>query len=354
MICRIAMLPGDGIGPEILTQAEGVLYAVGKKYGHEFTFDKRLIGGAAIDEVGDPLPRATLDACRAAHAVMLGAVGGPRWNGISANLRPEKGLLQLRKELGLYANLRPAKIFEQLVDASPVKSEIVRGIDLVIVRELTGGLYFGAKGVSENEETAFDNMTYTSAEVARCAQVAFQLAAARRRKLTLVDKENVLCTSKLWRATVQSICRQYPDVEVDYMYVDNAAMQLVMNPGRFDVILTENMFGDILSDEASVVTGSIGLLPSASIGNGSLGLYEPIHGSAPDIAGKDRANPLGTILSAALMLRLTFQLEAEALAVEAAVEKALNEGLRTADIARGDEAVIGTRAMGQAVMKHLQ
>ena len=331
----IAVLKGDGIGPEIVGEAVKVLQAVAASFGHDFALDERLVGGAAYEAVGDCLPAATLAACRAADAVLLGAVGGPRWDALPGPQRPEsRALLTLRKELGLFANLRPAKVWAPLTDASPLKPAIVGdGIDLLVVRELTGGVYFGAHSRAADGRSAFDVMPYSVAEIERIARTAFAAAATRRGRVTCVDKANVLETSRLWREVVARVrAAEFPSVALDFLYVDNAAMQLVRAPGQFDVILTENMFGDILSDEASQITGSIGMLPSASLRGDGFGLYEPIHGSAPDIAGKGIANPLATILSAALMLRHSFGLVAEAAAVEAAVGRVLDGGLRTADL----------------------
>jgi 3-isopropylmalate dehydrogenase len=331
----IAVIAGDGIGPEIVGEAVKVLKKVAGKFGHDFTFDERLVGGAAYDAFGDCLPDDTLAACKAADAVLLGAVGGPKWDALPGPQRPEKrALLTLRKELGLFANLRPAKVWAPLRDASPLKDEILgRGIDLLVVRELTGGVYFGEHTRSADGTSALDKMPYSTVEIERIARTAFASARTRSGRVTCVDKANVLETSRLWREVVQRLRdAEYSDVALDFMYVDNAAMQLVRAPGRFDVILTENMFGDILSDEASQITGSIGMLPSASLREDGFGMYEPIHGSAPDIAGKGIANPLATILSAAMLLRHTFGLAAEADAIEAAVGAALDAGARTADL----------------------
>ena len=354
MKANIAILPGDGIGPEIVAEAVKVLKAVAKRFGHDFEMTEHPVGGAAYDLCGDCLPEATLSACKAADAILLGAVGGPKWDALPPEKRPERrALLTLRSELGLFANLRPAKIWDALKGASPLKDEIVaRGIDLLIVRELTGGAYFGEKGRSGDRKSAYDVTPYSEHEIERVARVAFEAARTRRRHVTSVDKANVLETSRLWRETVTALhAAEYADVELDHMYVDNAAMQLVRDPARFDVILTENMFGDILSDEASQITGSIGMLPSASLGAAKGGLYEPIHGSAPDIAGKGIANPLATILSVAMMLRHAFGLAAEADAVEQAVADVLASGVRTADIAspHGASSVFSTSEMGDAI-----
>jgi 3-isopropylmalate dehydrogenase (EC 1.1.1.85) len=332
---RIAVLPGDGIGPEVIEQALLVLEQVGRKFGHVFRFTTLLAGGCAIDATGNPLPEETLDECRRSDAVLLGAVGGPKWDNLPGDIRPEAGLLALRGGLGLFANLRPAVLNRELRDACPLRPDIVgESMDIMVVRELTGGIYFGQRGrrTGKMGEEAFDTECYSEGEIERIARVAFEVARKRRKKVTSVDKANVLESSRLWREVVTKVANDYPDVTLEHMYVDNAAMQLVRNPRQFDVIVTSNMFGDILSDEASMITGSIGMLPSASLGEGSFGLYEPIHGSAPDIAGKDKANPLATILSAAMMLRYTMHLEEEAMAVENAVNRVLEEGYRTADI----------------------
>ena len=358
MEVQIAVLPGDGIGPEIVAEAVKVLRAVERRFGHHFEMKECPVGGAAYDRCGDCLPDETLAACKSADAILLGAVGGPKWDRLPVPQRPERrALLTLRSELGLFANLRPAKVWDALTGASPLKEKIVSaGIDMLIVRELTGGAYFGEKGRGDGGKSAYDVTPYSVHEIERVARVAFE--AARRRfpqggrppKVTSVDKANVLETSRLWRETVTALhAAEYVDVELEHLYVDNAAMQLVRAPSRFDVILTENMFGDILSDEASQITGSIGMLPSASVGVSGGGLYEPIHGSAPDIAGKGIANPLATILSAAAMLRHAFGLGAEADAIEHAVASVLARGLRTADIADQGGVSVSTSAMGDAV-----
>ena len=353
----IAILPGDGIGPEIVDAAANVLETVAERFGHAFAMKSHLVGGAAIDVTDAALPPETLAACEASDAVLLGAVGGPKWDSLPSDRRPERAaLLPLRAKLGLFCNLRPAKVWDALADASPLKPEIAAGgIDLLVVRELTGGIYFGAHERTADGKSARDVMGYSVEEIERIARTAFEAARKRRGKVTSVDKANVLETSKLWRETVTSLhAAEYADVELEHMYVDNAAMQLVRAPRRFDVILTENMFGDILSDEASQVTGSIGMLPSASLRADGFGLYEPIHGSAPDIAGKDLANPLATILSAAMMLRHSFGLANEAAAIEDAVRDVLAAGVRTADIAREGASAVGTRAMGEAVCAALK
>ena len=356
MEVQIAVLPGDGIGPEIVAEAVKVLRAVERRFGHRFEMKKYPVGGAAYDLCGDCLPDETLAACKSADAILLGAVGGPKWDRLPVSQRPERrALLTLRSELGLFANLRPAKVWDALKGASPLREEIVSaGIDMLIVRELTGGAYFGEKGRGDGGRSAYDVTPYSVHEIERVARVAFEAARRRfpqgRPKVTSVDKANVLETSRLWRETVTALhAAEYADVELEHLYVDNAAMQLVRAPSRFDVILTENMFGDILSDEASQITGSIGMLPSASVGVSGGGLYEPIHGSAPDIAGRGIANPLATILSAAAMLRHAFGLGAEADAIEYAVASVLARGLRTADIADQGCTSVSTSAMGDAV-----
>lgn len=353
---NIAVIAGDGIGPEIVGEAVRVLRKVGEKFGHEFILDEKLVGGAAYDAFGDCLPDDTLASCKNADAVLLGAVGGPKYDVLPGPQRPEKrALLGLRKELGLFANLRPAKVWVPLKDASPLKPSIINeGLDLLVVRELTGGVYFGEHSRAADGQSALDKMPYSVMEIERIARTAFEGARKRRNKVTSVDKANVLETSRLWREVVQRIHdAEYNDVELAFMYVDNAAMQLVRDPRQFDVILTENMFGDILSDEASQITGSIGMLPSASLRTDGFGMYEPIHGSAPDIAGKGMANPLATILSVAMMLRYTFGMQAEADSVEAAVGKVLDDGVRTADIAVDRACAVSTSQMGDAVISAL-
>ena len=348
MNAKITLIPGDGIGPEIVEAAVEVIETVGKRFGHSFDLDRRLVGGCAYDAFGRCLPDETLAACRGADAVLLGAVGGPKWDSLPGAERPERALLGLRSGLGLFCNLRPAKVWSALRDASPLKSGAVDGIDLLVVRELTGGIYFGEHRREADGLSAVDVMAYSVPEIERIARMAFESAMMRRRKVTSVDKANVLETSRLWRETVESVSREYPGVALNHMYVDNAAMQIVRDPGQFDVLLTENMFGDILSDEASQITGSIGLLPSASLRADGFGMYEPIHGSAPDIAGRGVANPLATILSVAMMLKHSFGLVAEAEAVEQAVDRALSAGLRTADIT-GDGDALATAEMGRAI-----
>ena len=331
---NIALVPGDGIGPEVVDAAVSALRIVGDRYGHEFVFTEYPAGGNAIDKYGEPLPQATIDGCLASDSVMLGAVGGPKWDGLSGDKRPEKALLGLRKVLGLYTNLRPARIQQALASACVLRPDIAaRGVDIMIVRELTGGIYFGPRGRNEAGDSAYDTEVYSVAEIERVARRAFETARKRRSHVTSIDKANVLESSRLWRETVHRLgAAEYPDVKLDDMLVDNAAMQLIRDPSFFDVIVTSNMFGDILSDEASQITGSIGLLASASLGETSRGMYEPIHGSAPDIAGKDLANPIATILSAAMMLRYSFDLAEEADLIEKAVSDVLDEGWRTRDI----------------------
>ncbi|MBR6837164.1 MAG: 3-isopropylmalate dehydrogenase [Oscillospiraceae bacterium] len=331
----IALLKGDGIGPEIVDSAVEVLKKIGVKFGHEFEFTPYLIGGCAIDETGEPLPEETVKGCLASDSVLLGAVGGPKWDGLPGNKRPEKALLGIRSALGLFTNLRPAKLYPALKDASPLRTDIVAGgFDLVIVRELTGGIYFGERGRREGKygPEAFDTEAYSRMEIERIGRVAFETAMKRNRKLVSIDKANVLETSRLWREIMHEMSKEYTEVEYSDMLVDNAAMQLVRNPGQFDVIVTSNMFGDILSDEASQITGSIGMLASASLGSTKRGMYEPIHGSAPDIAGQNKANPIATVLSAAMMLRYSFNLAKEADCIEKAVDAVLEKGFRTADL----------------------
>ena len=353
---RIAVVPGDGIGPEVVAQTLKVLDKVGEVYGHSFKYEKVLAGGCAIDATGGCLPQETIDVCKASDAVLLGAVGGWKWDTLPGNERPEMALLGLRKELGLFATLRPAMLFEELADACPLKPEIIAGgLDIVVVRELTGGIYFGEKGTKDTAmgAAAYDVEQYSEGEVRRIAEVAFDMAMKRGKKVTSVDKANVLESSRLWRRVVAEVGERFPEVELNNMYVDNAAMQLVRNPKQFDVIVTSNIFGDILSDEASMITGSIGMLPSASLATGNFGMYEPVHGSAPDIAGKDMANPMATILSAAMMLRYTFGLGKEADAVESAVKKVLADGYRTHDIAAESEEAIGTEKAGDLIAANI-
>ena len=361
MESRITLIPGDGIGPEIVREAVKVLDSVADKYGHKFDYTKILMGGCSIDEYGVPLTDEAVATAKASDAVLLGAVGGnvgnSKWYDVAPNLRPEAGLLKIRKELGLFANLRPAYLYDELKAACPLKEEIIGdGFDMVIMRELTGGLYFGNRYTKEIDglETAVDTLTYNEEEIRRIAIKGFEIAMKRRKKVTSVDKANVLDSSRLWRKIVHEVAKDYPEVEVSDMLVDNCAMQLVMNPGQFDVILTENMFGDILSDEASMITGSIGMLSSASLSETSLGLYEPSHGSAPDIAGKDIANPIATILSAAMMLRYSFDLDKEAKAIEDAVQQVLTEGYRTVDIMADGCKQVGTTEMGKLICERIK
>ncbi len=374
----VAVVPGDGIGPEVIAPTLEVLDAVGDKYGHIFNYVELEAGGLAIDHTGEPLPKETLEAAKQCDALLLGAVGGPKWDTLPGHLRPERALLGLRSGLGVFANLRPAALLPQLKSACPVKDEVLiasnsegkAAFDLLIVRELTGGLYFGKRGRIDEPSNghtpgaAFDTETYSWMEIERVLRAGYEAAAVRRKKLCVVDKANVLESSRFWREVAAVVSKDYPDIETSYLYVDNAAMQLIRAPGQFDVIVTSNLFGDILSDEASVLTGSIGMLASASLGapvqGGTRpGMYEPIHGSAPDIAGKDLANPLATILSAAMMLRYSFGLEKEAAAIETAVNNVLDQGLRTGDIAsrsnaNSGEKIVGTKAMGEAVLKALE
>jgi 3-isopropylmalate dehydrogenase len=355
---KITVLKGDGIGPEIVDQALTVLKAVGDKYDMGFELQEELMGGCAIDKYGVPLPDVTLKACRESDAVLLGAVGGSKWEGLPRSRTPEAGLLGIRAGLGLYANLRPAVIYETLREASPLKSEIIGDkVDILVVRELTGGIYFGERGRSDvgtENESAFDTEKYSVGEVERIASIAFEAASKRSGVVTSIDKANVLESSRLWREVVVKKAQEYPNITLNHMYVDNAAMQLVRNPRQFDVIVTSNLFGDILSDEASMITGSIGMLPSASLGSGRLGLYEPIHGSAPDIAGQDKANPIATILSVAMMLRYSFKQYAGANAIENAVKQVLGKGYRTADIASVGGVITGTAEIGRLIVEEIQ
>lgn len=354
MEMHIALVPGDGIGPDIVRSAVHVLDRTADRFGHSISYREIDAGGISIDRYGRPLTEDALESAAESDAVLLGAVGGPKWDHMPGSLRPEKALLGLRSGLGLFCNLRPARIYPELAAASPLKQSVISGgVDLVVVRELTGGIYFGEKGRSEDGGSAYDVMSYSKAEIERIARKAFEAARLRRRRVTVVDKANVLETSRLWRETVSAIATSYSDVELDFMYVDNASMQLVRDPRHFDVLLTENMFGDILSDEASMITGSIGMLASASLRDDAFGMYEPIHGSAPDIAGKDLANPIATILSAAMMLRYSFSLEKEAKAIEDAVEAALADGVRTKDIASEGEEYVGTQACCSEIIRRI-
>lgn len=353
---KIAVLPGDGIGVEIVPEAVKALQAVGKKFAHDFEFSEALVGGAAYDVSGNPLPDETLQLCRNSDAVLLGAIGGPKWDNLPVHLRPEVGaLLPLRKELGLYANLRPCVLFPVLMQASTLREDVINGVDLIVIRELTGGLYFGEKSrekTADGGEKATDILTYSTYEIERIVRYAYEVARKRSKKLCSVDKANVIETSRLWRETVSKLAEEYPDVETTHMYVDNCAMQLIRNPRQFDVIVTENMFGDILTDEASMLTGSIGMLASASIG-GEVSLYEPSHGSAPDIAGQKKANPLATILSAAMMLRYSFDLEEEAQAIEKAVHQVMEEGYRTPDLMEEGKKLVNTVEIGDLVAERI-
>jgi len=352
MKARIAVLAGDGIGPEVIAEAVPVLQAVAGRFGHEFTLQPAAFGGAAIDLHGEPLPATTLEACLDSDAILLGAIGGPKWSSPQSKVRPEAGLLRLRRELGVYANLRPVSVHPELRNASSLKPEIVEGVDLIFVRELTGGIYFGPK--TRDAHRATDLCTYTAPEIERIVRVAAQIARSRRRRLLSIDKSNVLETSRLWREVCERVMHaEYPDIQLEHMLVDSAAMHLIRRPRDIDVAVTENMFGDILTDEASMLCGSLGLLPSASLGDGSRGLYEPIHGSAPDIAGLGLANPYGAILSVALLLRHSFKLEEEARTVELAVHRAIGDGVRTADIAAPNQRPASTREAGAAVLAAL-
>ncbi|MCL1861944.1 MAG: 3-isopropylmalate dehydrogenase [Defluviitaleaceae bacterium] len=351
---KIATIPGDGIGPEIVAETIKVLEKIGELFGHTFTFTEVLAGGIAIDKTGEPLPAETVEVCKNSDAVLLGAVGGWKWDVLPGDKRPERALLGLRSALGLYANLRPAVLHDALKEACPLRADIVAGgIDIMIVRELTGGMYFGDRGRRDTELglAAWDTEMYATEEVRRIAITAFEMARKRGKKLTNVDKANVLESSRLWREVILEVAKDYPDIALDHLYIDNAAMQIIRDPGSYDVMVTTNMFGDILSDEASQITGSIGMLPSASLNKDNFGMYEPIHGSAPDIAGQDKANPIATILSAAMMLQYTFGLEKEAKAIENAVTKVLNSGVRTGDIMSEGKRLVGTKEMGKLVLE---
>ncbi|MGM9978936.1 MAG: 3-isopropylmalate dehydrogenase [Clostridium sp.] len=354
---NIAVIPGDGIGPEVVDATIKVLNAVGEKFGHRFDYEYLLAGGCAIDKFGTPLPEETLEACKKSDSVLLGAVGGPKWDDPTAKVRPEQALLGLRGGLGLYCNLRPALLYAPLKDASPLKDSIIGdGIDIQVVRELTGGIYFGDRGTCDDNgiPAAYDTEKYNEEEVRRIAKIGFDAAMKRKKKVTSVDKANILESSRLWRRIINEVAKDYPEVEVNHLYIDNASMQMVRDPRQFDVIITSNMFGDILSDEASMVTGSIGMLPSASLGENSFGMYEPIHGSAPDIAGKGIANPLATILSGGMMLRYSFGLDDEADLIEKAVVSVLEDGYRTGDIMSEGMKLVGTEEMTKAVLAKIQ
>lgn len=357
MNINLAVIRGDGIGPEVTAEAIKILDEIASLYNHKFNYNEVLAGGVAIDETGECLPEITVKTCKRSDAVILGAVGGPKWDDFPGSKRPEQALLGLRKALNLYANIRPAIMFDALSDACPLKEELVKGgLNLVVVRELTGGIYFGEKGrkIVDGYEAAYDVEEYNVMEIERISKTAFELAMKRNKKVTSVDKANVLESSRLWRSTVNNVSKDYPEVELNHQYVDNAAMQIVRNPKQYDVILTSNLFGDILSDEASQVTGSIGMLPSSSLSKGNFGMYEPIHGSAPDIAGQNIANPMATILSCAMMLRTTFNLIKEADTIESAVTKTLNDGYRTMDIAKPREKVTGTKEIGDIIKSNLK
>ena len=357
MKANIVLLPGDGIGPEVTAQAVRILESIAEKFGHDFVFQSKKIGGIAIDETGDALPQDTTDACKKSDAILLGAVGGPKWDDPNAKTRPEAGLLKIRKELGLFANLRPIVTFSELVDASPLKREIIEGTDILFFRELTGGLYFGPSGTEElpdGQQRAYSTAVYTTSEVERIVRMAAEAARKRRGKLTMVDKANVLEASRLWRRTSARIMKEeFPDLEYEVVLVDSMAMHLLSRPKSFDVVVTSNMFGDILTDEASMLPGSLGMLPSASLGSNGPGLYEPIHGSAPDIAGKGIANPLATILASAMLLRHSLNLEAEAAVIETAVKNVLAQGFRTADLAPKGSPTLSTIAITDKVLESL-
>lgn len=357
MVKNIAVIRGDGIGPEIVEQALNVLNRVAELYGHTFNYTDVFMGGCAIDKFGDPLPESELKKCVESDSVLLGAVGGDKWNDVPGDKRPEKGLLRLRAGMGVYSNNRPAKIWKQLADASPLRKEIVeKGIDFIIVRELIGGIYFGEHKTEnvDGKNTAIDILTYNEEEIERIGRIGFETARKRNKKLCSVEKSNVLDSSRLWKKVMHKLAEEYPDVELSDMLVDNCAMQIVKNPAQFDVVVTENMFGDILSDEASMITGSIGMIPSSSLGATSCGLYEPIHGSAPDIAGQDKANPIGTILSAAMMLRFSFDMPECADAIEKAVSSFLDDGYRTADIMSDGMKQVGCKECGKLIVERLR
>lgn len=353
---KIAIIPGDGVGKEIIEQGKKILKAAADKYKFELQYEELLLGGSAIDEKGVPLPEETIKVCKNSDAVLLGAVGGPKWDKLPGDLRPERGLLGIRKSLGVFANLRPAILFPELKSASNLKPEVLgEGLNIMIVRELTGGAYFGEKDRIDVEggQKAWDTISYSTFEIDRIARKSFEIARRRNKKLTLIDKANVLESSKLWREVVGKIGEDYKDIELNYMYVDNAAMQLIKNPKQFDVILTENMFGDILSDEASMLTGSLGMLPSASVREDSFGVYEPIHGSAPDIAGQNKANPIGTLMSISMMFKYSFNMDEVSQNIENSISKVLKEGYRTLDIATEGSKVVGTEEMADLIVKNM-
>lgn len=350
MKATIATLSGDGIGPEVMVQALRMLDKIASKYGHEFSTKEALIGGIAIDETGTSLPDETIKICEEADAILLAAVGGPKWSDPSAKVRPEQGLLKIRQHFGLFANLRPVKIYPALIDHAPLRPHLLEGVDILFVRELTGGIYFGDRKEMDDGDEAYDTMIYSKSEVERVANVAFRAAQGRRGKLTSIDKANVLASMRLWRSTVVKVHEDYEDVELEHLLVDAATMHLLTRPADFDVIMAGNMFGDILSDEASVLAGSLGMLPSAALGSDNFGLYEPVHGSAPDIAGQEKANPIGMFLSLAMLLRYSFQLEDEAKAIEEAVDAVLADGLRTGDIAGKEEDIVSTTEFADAVL----
>lgn len=353
MKATIAVLPGDGIGPEVTSKAVEVLQKIASKYDHDFTFNEAMMGGIAIDTTGNPLPEETIKVCEQADAILLGAVGGPKWSDPTAPVRPEQGLLGIRQHFGLFANLRPVKAYPMLAQHAPLRPELLEGVDMLFVRELTGGLYFGPRQEQGDGDSAYDTEIYSVGEVERVAHVAFRAAQARRKQLTSVDKANVLASMRLWRRTVVKVHEDYSDVALDHILVDAATMYLMTRPASFDVLVASNMFGDILTDEASVLAGSLGMLPSASLGSGTFGLYEPIHGSAPDIAGQGKANPTGTILSSAMLLRYSLGLETEAKAIEDAVEKVLNDGARTADIAPRGGSFVSTNEFAAAILAQI-
>jgi 3-isopropylmalate dehydrogenase len=349
MQATITTLPGDGIGPEVVGVAVAVLQDVAARCGHTFTFKEALFGGCAIDETGDPFPAETLAACESADAVLLGAVGTPRHSDPTAKVRPEQGLLRLRSHFGLFANLRPVKIYPALANQAPIRAELLQNVDILFIRELTGGAYFGARQEQGDGDTAYDTMIYTVPEVERVTEVAFKAAQLRRKHVMSIDKANVLASSRLWRRTVEQVAARYPDVKLEHGLVDSFAMQMIRTPNRYDVVVTENMFGDILTDESAVLAGSLGMLPSASLGSGTFGVYEPIHGSAPDIAGRGIANPTGTILSAAMMLRYSLGLHEEAAMIESAVERVIDSGARTGDVAEPGQAALGSAEFGERI-----